>query len=493
MHCLLFNVNREGFAMGRTVGAYRIAHCLREQGWNVEVVDFFNFWTLQQLKNLATSRISSTTKFIGFGLFFVKNSELLEDFCAWLKEHYPAIKLIVGSMARWPYVSRHIDYNISGYGENALLVLLKYLFGNGTAPNFSLSLNAGRHISGDLYPAYPMKSLMVQYQDRDFLRPEEWLGVEFARGCMFSCDFCNFPVLGVKGDYTRDAADFKLQMQDAYDRFGTQNYYTADETFNDRTDKITKFADVVQSLGFETFFTGFVRPDLVISRPRDREELLRMNYLGMWFGVESFNHLSAKSIGKGMHPDRMKQGLIDLKNYFETHGSNRFRGTFSLIIGLPHETIETVEDSKRWIIDNWQGHNVMPWPLEIFSSEYDVPSKMSLNYKKYGYRIIQDNEGKGSAFFNEKKTQISSEESILWENETMTIFDAHRITKEFKSILTDQKFDFRPNAYHLANLGLPADLDARLLIRDEGTAEIKARAKLLISSYIDQKLNYTEQ
>ena len=492
MHCLIFNVNREGFMMGRTVGPYRIAHYLREHDWDAEVIDFFNFWNLEELKQLSISRITHDTKFIGFGLFFVKNSDLLDLYCKWLKENYPAVKLIVGSMAQWPYNNPHVDYNISSYGERALLELLKYLFSNGTAPNFSLSLNAGRHISGDLYPSYPMKSLLVQYQDRDFLRPEEWLGVEFARGCMFSCDFCNFPVLGVKGDYTRDAADFKLQMQDAYDRFGIQNYYTADETFNDRTDKITKFADVVQSLEFETFFTGFIRPDLVISRPRDREELLRMNYLGMWFGVESFNHLSAKAVGKGMHPDRMKQGLIDLKNYFETHGSNRFRGTFSLIIGLPYETIDTLEDSKRWIIDNWQGHNVMPWPLEIFSSEYDVPSKMSLNYKKYGYRIIQDDEGKGSAFFNEKKTQIGSEESILWKNDTMSIFDAHRITKEFKSILTDQKFDFRPNAYHLANLGLPKELDARLLIRDEGAEEIKTRARLFILTYIDQKLNYTE-
>ena len=97
--------------------------------------------------------------------------------------------------------------------------------------------------ANDQYSAFPMKSLNVIYEDRDYIQPYEWLGIEFARGCKFSCDFCNFPVLGVKGDYSRDADDFGIQIKDAYDRFGVTNYLVADETFNDRTEKIAKFAD----------------------------------------------------------------------------------------------------------------------------------------------------------------------------------------------------------------------------------------------------------
>ena len=488
MHCLIFNVNREGFMMGRTFGPYRIAHYLREHDWDAEVIDFFNFWTLEELKQLSMSRITQDTKFIGFGLFFVKHSDLLDLYCKWLKEIYPAVKLIVGSMAQWPYNSPHVDYNISGYGERALLELLKYLFSNGDPVKFSLFTNAGKHISGnDMYPAYPMKSLMVKYQDRDFLQPKEWLGIEFSRGCMFSCDFCNFPVLGVKGDYSRDADDFKEQIQDTYDRFGIQNYYTSDETFNDRTEKIAKFADVVQSLSFDTFFTGYVRPDLIVSRPRDREELLRMNYLGQWYGVESFNHSSAKSVGKGMHPDKMKQGLIDIRKYFETHGSKRYRGTISLIIGLPYETQHTLNDSKQWVIDNWQGQNIQPWPLEIFSSQFDEKSKMSVDYKKYGYRKIKDISDEDLSLF---KTVNSSTDAFLWENDNMDIIDAQRINKEFKSIMNSNEYDFRLNAYHIANIGLPKDLDQRLACRVENTDEINNSKALVIKTYISKKLNY---
>ena len=116
-----------------------------------------------------------------------------------------------------------------GFGEGALLELLKYLFSNGPLPKFSLLSAVGKAISAnDVYPSFPMNSLMIKYEDRDFIQPYEWLGVEFARGCKFACAFCSYPVLGVKGDYSRDAKDFELQMRDAYDRFGITKYYVSD-------------------------------------------------------------------------------------------------------------------------------------------------------------------------------------------------------------------------------------------------------------------------
>lgn len=486
---LIFNVNREGYVMARTVGPYRIAHVLRQEGWDIEVVDFFTYWTLDELKTLTITREPANLKFIGFGFFFIFKSEVFDDYTKWLKETYPHIIIIVGSMAQYPYNSPQIDYNISGYGELSILALLKYLYSNGDRPKFSLSFNSGKHIPGNTYyPSYPMNSLMVKYEDRDFLLPEEWLGIELSRGCKFKCDFCNFPVLGVKGDYSRDAKDFKEQLQDTYDRFGNQYYYTSDETFNDSVEKITKFANVVETLEFDTFFTGFVRVDLMISRKEEKEELLRMNYLGHWYGVESFNHKSAKSIGKGMHPDKIKQGLIDIKNYFQSHKSYRYRGTLSMIIGLPYETEETINDSIRWFKENWQGQSVMPWPLEIFQSEFDEKSKISLNYKKYGYRKMNLTD---SEIQELSKVLISSSDSFLWENDYMNVVDAYRINNNFKNFLLDPSNDFRLNSYFLGNVGLSKNLDERLSIKMNLNEKNLIKSKIsFIKEYKEKKLNY---
>lgn len=52
-HCLIFgNVSETyGFPISRSPGIYRITHTLRNLGWDAESVDFFNSWSLEELKH----------------------------------------------------------------------------------------------------------------------------------------------------------------------------------------------------------------------------------------------------------------------------------------------------------------------------------------------------------------------------------------------------------------------------------------------------------
>ena len=90
--------------------------------------------------------------------------------------------------------------------------------------------------------------------------------METSRGCRFACSYCNFPILGVKGDYTRSQECFERNIKENYDEWGVTEYIITDDTFNDYIPKIQKYGDVVQSLSFEPNFTGYVR-----SRPHDHE------------------------------------------------------------------------------------------------------------------------------------------------------------------------------------------------------------------------------
>ena len=383
-HCLLFSIG----SITRASGVHRIATHLRNQNWDAEVIDFASFWKLEELKELVRSRFTSSTKFIGFSFIFDKYwTPLLEQFASWIKQSYPDIFIVSGSQGFGAYTSQYIDYYISGYGEYALDALLMYKLSNGKRPIFNLQHNKKVIDAIHYYPAYPMLSPTIIYEDRDFINKEEWLGIEFSRGCKFSCAYCNFPILGVKGDYTRTAESVKVQLEDAYNRFGTTNYYVTDETFNDRTEKITKFADVVQDLSWAPYFTGYIRPDLLISRPRDREELARMNFFGHYYGVESLNNQSAKAVGKGMDTDRLKQGLIECKNYFQTVSGNLYRATIGLIIGLPYDTPQLIDQAIDWFSANWSDQRIVSYVLEIPRDELTRPSKMSLNFKQYGYRL----------------------------------------------------------------------------------------------------------
>lgn len=442
-HCLLINVV-VGEASPRNAGVYRIASVLRTMGWDCEVLDFTNVWTLEELKEFATSRINSKTKFIGFSQLCSQWTVTMESLSEWMKTRWPDIYQIAGAPAPPIYDAKYIDYYVSGYGEEALKVLLKYLFSNGPRPMFDLNASMTKKVidADKSYPAFPSPHLLIEYEDRDFVCPEEWIAIETTRGCIFKCDFCSFPILGVKEDYTRAQKDFEEQVKGAYDKWGVTKFNVVDSTFNDKIDKISKYADVVENLDFQPLFGGYIRADLLITRPQDREELIRMNFLQHYYGVETMNLPSARSISKGFHPDKMKEGLINVRDDFVKQVGEGYVGCIGLIIGLQHETKDTFENTVKWLENNWsdQSHSLVPfalWKREFMNNA----SKISLNPIKYGYspmpvdkaikraeetNITLDFEADPSmVYFPEMG--ITPVGEIIWENEHMDVFDAHRI------------------------------------------------------------------
>jgi radical SAM superfamily enzyme YgiQ (UPF0313 family) len=488
--CLLFNVSSgtNYVGNGRSVGVYRIAHYLREHNWDAEVIDFVSAWSLDELCEIAKSRIDSNTKFISFSHMFSVWSDTLENFARWLKLNYPTIPLLSGSGVSPQFSSNYLDYYIQGFGEKALIVLLEWLFSNGPRPTFNLIKANGKSLlsANEMYPSYPMKSLNVIYEDRDFIQSFEWLGIEFARGCKFQCDFCNFPVLGVKGDYSRDAEDFRIQVQDAYDRFGVTNYLVADETFNDRTEKISKFADVVEQLNFDPWFTGFIRPDLIVSRPQDKEHLLRMGFLGHHYGVESFNHKATKSVGKGMHPDKVKQGMLEVKQYFESHGSRRYRTLLTFILGLPGETTDDLLSTTKWLVENWKGQAWTPFVLDIPVGDLNRLSKMSLDYTKYGYRPytgpVKD--------INMHQNRVAKE-LLIWENDQMNYYEAYEVFQSMIKVRNDIANGFTLAPWDLAMVGLPGDTTERLSLHNSyvNNQEADKIRQQFVERYKEKKLS----
>lgn len=504
-HCLLFNVvTCERLATNRTNGVYRIAHVLRENGWDAEVIDFALDWTFDELKTLALSRVTKNTKFFGTSHLFGWWDPKMDVFFQWAKDRWD-IKIISGSSVNPLFKSTTIDYFITGFGENAILNVLKWLFSNGERPRFWY--NTGKKILNANVdcPSLPMKDLSVRYEDRDFIQPTEWLTMEFSRGCLFKCDFCNFPLLGVKEDTSRDADNFDLDMRINYDKWGVKNYSVSDETFNDRPSKIKKFADVCEKLPFEPFFAGFARADLLINRPNDRIDMARMGFRAHHYGVESFNHASASSVGKKFDSERLKEGLVEVKNYFKNTGNGLYRGTISFIVGLPYETKETLLETRQWLIDKWHGESVLFFPLMIPSQELEHPSKM-IDYKKYGYRLMSeeeyrprynsiDNEYHWRHFGVDGYTYIETP----WANENIDTIEARQfIFEQFYNPEFFKAMDCRSSGYDMGSpgygkKGLVARIDSPpsrgMYFKPNEAFIFDTRKRIFVEQYKQRKLS----
>ena len=493
-HGLIFSITQHPF-LSRSLGAHRIAHHLREQGWDIEVVDWANWWTPEHLKEFVKSRHKSTTKFIAFSHLYSIWFDHMEDFGFWIKKNYPDVALLSGSSVNPMFQSQCIDWYVQGFGEHAMVELLKYLTGNVSMPKFHLLGSRKVIAANEHYPAYPMQSLMVKYESRDFINSHEWLTIETSRGCKFKCAFCQFPILGIKEDTSRSSDDFVIQMKDAYDRFGVTSYMIADETFNDRSEKITKFANAVQELNFTPWFSAYVRLDLLAAKPDDVQELLRMNVLGHFYGIESMNHKSAQAVGKGMSSHRIKQTLLEIKNYFLSNGRRLYRGHIGLIAGLPFETHQTLMDTLQWLLEHWQGQSFGIHRLGLPRPGSEVkPSDMSQNLSKYGYEEMTEQEIHKYATKKYNFVQMQRKgdfkefgDDIIWKNQNMNMLEAMTIIEKiYEAKLVN---DFRPGNF-MINYRLTKHLNIEQLLQlsfDQYDNMLDHN----IQRYVTQKLSLT--
>jgi radical SAM superfamily enzyme YgiQ (UPF0313 family) len=424
-HALIFSIC-ENFNK-RLPGGHRIATHLRQEGWDVEVIDWANFFELDELKEICRSRISNKTVFVGFSAFMSYWDPNLELFCQWVTENYPDVTIILGGQSSPRMKTNYIHYYVHGYGEKAITELTKSLIGNTPIEGIKFDpIYEDKKVINAIkdYPAFPQKEVKIGYQNRDFIDQREWLTMEFSRGCIFKCLYCNYPILGVKGDYTRSAEDFYEEMSTNYDNWGVSNYFVADETFNDYTEKVVKYADAADRLSFRPFFSAFLRGDLLAIRPQDWEPMVRLGMVAHFYGLESLNPASAKTIGKSSNMEKILSGILDAKQYFKTHGDGYYRGHISLIAGLPHETVETLNRTFNWLEENWKGEFYSINPLEIpLDPTMDRLSTLSLDYSKWGYRHIT----------NSKVERIGIEQvakKMMWENDNMDIFTAQDICND---------------------------------------------------------------
>lgn len=502
MHALIFSFNPPSMS-GRNSGAHRIATHLRSHGWDIEVIDFADMWSFEELKEVARQRVTPKTKFFGISQFGYNDYGSSPDgvqFMSWVKQTYPDIKIILGAQLidrAYP----HVDYVVSGYAEVSIMVLLKYLFGNSIVPPIMREFRGIKYIdSQNDYIAHPWNDCSIYYQDNDYIMPNEWGVTEFSRGCKFACKFCTSTILGVKSKTIRDVENVEKELLYNYNKYGITNYFITDPTFNTESDKITAYADLVERLPFTPYFSGFIRPDLLVKRKQDREELLRMNFLGHFYGVETFNEKASKYIGKG-NPEMVKNGLIEVKDFFMSR-NNKYRGLVNLIAGLPYEDKQSLESTIEWVKQNWKGQSARMNALMIQSEDHPFPSQLSMEYAKLGYRqsakTIEDMHTDELVQIFKGLTRVADNgECMQWENDNMDIYEAGLIsnrlngTAKLRTGLNAMKL--HPESLHQIycdDQGIPLSLERRLgLVVDLTTKFTDNFKRVFVKNYIHKKLS----
>jgi len=491
MHALIFADNKyQPNRMGilRAPGAHRIATLTRRLNIQTEVIDFYLNWSIEELKQVIDYQLTKPTLFIAFScsLMFdgIEGFDVIRDY---VRSKDPRVTIIVGGNKTLQKGFSGADYYIEGPGESAMLALVDYLQGKTLELKYQLIDNNKVLNSLVDYPVRSLENLDIAYQASDFISANETLSLETARGCIFKCAFCDFPGIGKsKLDYLRDFNEIREELLKNYKDNGTTKYFVVEDTINDTDEKCELLAELGSTLPFKLSLMGYMRADLLISKPYNVEKLIRAGFRGMHFGIETFNEQAGKIIGKGMPPDRMKEGLIGIKK----NNPDLFL-TSTFIIGLPYETREEILTTVDWLkteraLDFWSFN-----PLVIPKRDPTVHhSYFTDNFRLYGYSTMPDEE------FESRKHELEStsfglkwwKNMIQWKSKTFDFITA----AQFVSELSQMSYQYRKmdgwSVFAISGLGI----DINDLFQMSYNGENKIDDTKIVSDTVDYINRYKE-
>lgn len=372
-NCVIFTDVNGSIGIGRYAGPYRIATEMRKNGWNVSVVDFMmSFSNTEIIEILKDRKVNNTENYVGFSSTFL----LPRNFDPYLKrtsiressENSSSIGLPVIEAQELINQIINLGYKVFIGGTKLKYDLEGVKWIKGSAESFFNS-------------SFDFTNSTIEYTKNDLIFDNEHLPLEIARGCIFKCSFCSYDLNGKKlWDFCKSPKVIQEEMLSNYNKFGTTGYMFSDDTYNDSPGKVKQLLKVYKKLPFDLEFSAYARFDLMLSKPETIPMLIESGMRSVFFGIETFNHESGKVIGKGMDPEKIKKGLIDLKKEYP-----ELLVCTGFIAGLPYDTEESLKDTINWLENS---------PVDSFSFQVLSLGKGSLfgqNMEKYGYRLDDNN------------------------------------------------------------------------------------------------------
>lgn len=377
----------------RALGPYRIASEIRRAGFSCQVISFIRYFNNDEIEKICEKFIDTDTKIVGLSTTFwyseiLSYSHLMDT----IKKVNPNVKIILGgpNAKRVSSLTMHkIDAILSGQGESNILKYLRHLTSGESfiEPTYIWRENIPLYESQKIAHDWDFNSSQTIYTKEDCIDPGEPLVLEVARGCIFNCKFCSYPLNGKKKlDYIKYSDTLYEELMRNYNDHGVHTYVFSDDTFNDSVQKLEILGDIFKSLPFKFTFSSFARLDLLNAHREEIDMLLDMGMVGANFGVETFHDKAAKLIGKGMVGKIAKDFLHELKT---VHWKDKIKIAIGLIQGIPYETYESHEETIKWILDPENlVESVQPHALSVVNPTKDLfpyKSEFQLNAMKYGF------------------------------------------------------------------------------------------------------------
>jgi radical SAM superfamily enzyme len=398
----------------RPLGPYRLSSALEDAGYSTFVLEFSNEFTIEETLKLLSKHLDNNTLWLGFSSTFywpknnsstgttTTNDHLREKYYTEKYEDVRSLidfvrknskaKILYGG-SKSPYYcylddDKNIDYYVIGNADNSIIDITDYLSGK---------KNKIEHLENNIvdsrkYPEPKMDNISTKWWKKEYnILPNEGVPIELARGCIFKCKFCDYPLTGKKkGTYLRSTSEIKDELIRMWEVQGIDSYYFTDDTFNDDNEKLEALHKVFIDLPFKPKFSAYLRVDLLNKHTHQADLLNEMGLVGTFLGLETMQPESARAIGKGLHPNKVKDRLYWLHDKWK----NKVNIEAGFILGLPYDRISYFNELISWALEEDNPlQAVRFYPLMLFNYNQvekrivEFGSEFSINPEIYGYEF----------------------------------------------------------------------------------------------------------
>tara|TARA_B110000459_G_scaffold181953_1_gene209735 strand:- start:462 stop:1664 length:1203 start_codon:yes stop_codon:yes gene_type:complete len=365
-----------------------------------------------------------------------------------------------------------MDYVNLGFGDVTFPQILQHLKDGGKADH----LPTNKHnimVTSDGESKLDIKHSTQVWQPEDLVQRGEILPLEVARGCIFKCSFCSFPLNGKgKGEAVRDFSYIREELIDNYEKYGIEDYWLTDDTFNDDHQKMIDWHAMVKTLPFKLKWSSYIRLDLVYMNrkhnPPQAQLIAESGCRLTNLGIETTDPECAKDIGKGLNPDIQFAYLRELADGY-WKGMTFMSG---MIAGLPSDTRKTLNKMSKFLLSKENPlHTINMNPLYIRKTDDDSHyftelsiSEFSANWKEHGYVFTEFDKNGEEIPADARGTLMKS--NVSWKNRNgLTFYDIVKYAMKFNTRLaiankhvSSPLFVAHGLPYHDERLAAPGEL-----------------------------------
>ena len=393
---LLSDVYHMGFM--RSAGPYRISTELNRFGVSCKVIPILSYLTSSN--TLTTVVESIKPRVLGISTTFLSPEllSLLVVTVAEMKSKEPHMRIVVGG-SHASVLANVADATVYGYADSVIAdTVIKLMAGHSGIKNIY-----NKHTD-----TFDFSSSQIAYDHIGI--NNEVLPIEIARGCIFNCAFCSYPLNGKKKiDYLKHEPVLLNELVSLNSTIGTTSYMFVDDTLNDSTAKIKMLKSIFDRLPYDLTFTSYMRLDLLASHS-EQISLLQGHVFGAFFGVESMDHSNAKMVGKGMPFMKQIETAWRIKEQWNCHI------TASFILGLPADGPDAGDRLMEFITSKnnpFDGIHISPLSIatkpQMWSSKFEKnPGGYGYDLGKGGYWVNRTN-GLDRSYWVKKTSEINAE------------------------------------------------------------------------------------